>query len=96
MTPAAKPGEKNCEQDEAGELHVQHGSKSSDAVGGETREKIRAAPGESRQKAQQNSHVGLRGLARLSGLAFLRFQPENRHDFLQVLPDFTLRARIAK
>src|ERR1700722_6907768 len=96
MAPAAEPWEKNSEQDEAGELHVQHRSKSADAVGGEAREKIRTAPGESRQKAQQNSHVGLRGLARFGGLAFFRLQAENGHDFLQVLPDFAFGAGIAQ
>src|SRR6266481_7609864 len=49
MAPAAEPGQKNCKQNETGELHVQHGAKSADAAGGETREKIRAAPGKSRQ-----------------------------------------------
>ena len=65
-------------------------------MGGETREKIRTAPGESRQKAQQNSHDGLGGLARLGGLAFLRFQAEDRHDFLQIFPDFAFRAGITQ
>ena len=65
-------------------------------VSGETREKIRTAPGKSRQQPQQNSHVGLRGLARLGGLAFLRFEAENGHDLLQVFPDFAFRAGIAQ
>jgi len=59
MTPSAEPWEKHCEEDEAGELHVQHGSKSADTVGGETRQEIRAAPRESCQEAQQDSHGGL-------------------------------------
>jgi hypothetical protein len=96
MAPAAEPREKNCEQEEAGELHVKHGSKSANAVGGETREKIGTAPGKCRQKAQQNSHVELGGLARFRGLAFLSFETENRHDFLQIFPDFAFCAGIAQ
>jgi hypothetical protein len=96
MAPAAEPRQKNSEQEEASELHVQHRSKSSNTMSGKTREKIRTAPGESRQKAQQNSHVELRGLARFGGLAFLRFEAENRHDFLQIFPDFALGAGIAQ
>jgi hypothetical protein len=96
MAPATEPGEKNGEQEEAGELHVEHGAKSADAVGSEAREKIRAAPGKSRQQAQQNSHDGLRGSARFGGLAFLRFEAKNGHDFLQVFPNFAFCAGIAQ
>src|SRR5881396_98837 len=59
-------------------------------MGGKTRNEIRAAPGQRRQQAQQNSHDGL------VGLAFLHFESEDGHDFLEVFPDFALGGRITE
>jgi len=57
---------------------------------GKTRDKIRAAPSQRRQQAQQNSHDELRGLA------FLHFEAEDGHHFLEVFPDIAFRGRIAQ
>ena len=63
VAPAAEPWESEGEQDESDELHVEQSAQGAHALGGETREKIGAAPGQRRQDAQQNSHDGLGGLA---------------------------------
>ena len=57
---------------------------------GKTGDEIRAAPGKRRQQAQQNSHDELRGLA------FLHFEAQNGHDFLEIFPDFALSGGIAQ
>src|SRR5437660_3964272 len=57
---------------------------------GKTRNEIRAAPRQRRQQAQENSHDELRGLA------FLNFEAEDGHDFLEILPDFAFRGRISQ
>ena len=52
MAPATEPRQSYGEQDESDELHVQHGAQRAHALGGEAREKIRAAPGQRREQAQ--------------------------------------------
>src|SRR6267378_3494548 len=64
MAPAAEPWEREGEQDEPDELHVQQSAQSAHALGAEAREEIGTAPGQRRKNAQQNSHGGLGGLAR--------------------------------
>src|SRR5260370_27911728 len=90
MPPAAESGKEKGEEKKPQQLHVQHGTESANAMRSKTRDEIRAAPGQRRQQAQQNSHD------ELGGLAFLRFEAENGHDFLKVFPDFALGGRIAQ
>ncbi len=100
MAPATEPRQRDREQDESDQLHVQHGAQSTHAVRGEAREKIRAAPRQRGQDAQENSHDGLggltRGLARPGGQTFFDLQAEDGHDFLQIFPDFAFCAGIAQ
>src|SRR5437016_610419 len=90
MPPTTESGKKKGEQQKTRQLHVQHGTESANAMRGKTRNEIRAAPGQRRQQAQQNSHD------KLGGLAFLHFEAQHGHDFLEIFPDFTLRVRIAQ
>src|SRR5882762_8467845 len=90
MPPTAESGKKKREQKKTRQLHVQHGTQSANAMRGKTRNKIRAAPGQRRQQAQQNSHD------ELGGLAFLHFEAEHGHDFLEIFPDFAFRGGVAQ
>src|SRR5258708_35163338 len=89
MPPTSENGKKKGEQKKTRQLHVQHGTESANAMRGETRNEIRAAPGQRRQQAQQNSHD------ELGGLAFLYFEAQHGHDFLKIFPDFALGGRIS-
>src|SRR5271154_1159321 len=108
MSPSADPSKEDGEQNKSGELHVQSRAKGADAVSGKAREKIRTSPGESGEKAEQNSHDALRRLAERGGLAgiarfarvrrfpFFCFEAEDSHDFLQIFPDFGFCAGVAQ
>jgi len=100
VAPAAEPWEREGEQDESDELHVEQGAQGAHALGGEAREEIGAAPGQRRQDAQQNSHDGLgglaRGLTRGGRCGFFSLQAEDGHHFLQIFPDFAFCAGIAQ
>src|SRR6202171_3749847 len=57
MPPTAESRKKKREQKKTRQLHVQHGSESANAMRGETRNKIRAAPSQRGEKPQQNPHA---------------------------------------
>src|SRR5438445_3807130 len=90
MPPAAEKGQGNSQRYKPNQLHVKHGTECANTMRGKTCNEIRAAPRQRRQQAQQNSHD------ELGGLAFLHFEAEDGHDFLEVFPDFALCGRIAQ
>ena len=77
------------EEQETPRLHIEQRTKRADTPRDESRKKIRTAPGKSRCQAEQNSHKCLRGFT-------FHGQAELGHNFLQILPNFALRRRIAQ